>query len=158
MHGWVLRVGARPDRGHHSQPAQPVAGGWLLAVGWDWWSAVWVRALIQGVGCRLLHPGLSGVCSACSLEALRLVAPPTANPSTNPGTLVPNPCGSVWSNPMPRTHMAPEILLEGRISKAADVYAFGITLWELFTGGRPFESGCLWGAACCCCAARRRAV
>ena len=26
------------------------------------------------------------------------------------------------------THMAPEIMLEGRISKAADVYAFGITL------------------------------
>ena len=25
--------------------------------------------------------------------------------------------------------MAPEIMLEGRVSKAADVYAFGITLW-----------------------------
>ncbi|KAG1672489.1 hypothetical protein FOA52_002797 [Chlamydomonas sp. UWO 241] len=37
------------------------------------------------------------------------------------------------------THMAPEILLDGRVSKAADVYAFGITLWELFTGGRPFQ-------------------
>ncbi|KAG1672491.1 hypothetical protein FOA52_002799 [Chlamydomonas sp. UWO 241] len=37
------------------------------------------------------------------------------------------------------THMAPEILLDGRVSKAADVYAFGITLWELFTAGRPFQ-------------------
>jgi len=37
------------------------------------------------------------------------------------------------------THMAPEILLEGRVSKAADVYAFGITMWELFTGGHPFQ-------------------
>mmetsp|Transcript_4672 Transcript_4672/g.14117 ORF Transcript_4672/g.14117 Transcript_4672/m.14117 type:complete len:888 (-) Transcript_4672:1869-4532(-) len=37
------------------------------------------------------------------------------------------------------THMAPEILLEGRVSKAADVYAFGVTLWELFTGGRAFK-------------------
>ena len=27
------------------------------------------------------------------------------------------------------THMAPEILMEGRISKAADIYAFGMTLW-----------------------------
>jgi len=36
------------------------------------------------------------------------------------------------------THMAPEVLLEGRISKAADVYAFGITLWELFSGGHAF--------------------
>ncbi|KAJ9524730.1 hypothetical protein QJQ45_024366 [Haematococcus lacustris] len=37
------------------------------------------------------------------------------------------------------THMAPEIMLEGRVSKAADVYAFGITLWELFTGGHAFK-------------------
>jgi hypothetical protein len=27
--------------------------------------------------------------------------------------------------------MAPEILMEGRISKAGDLYAFGITLWEV---------------------------
>ncbi|KXZ47893.1 hypothetical protein GPECTOR_32g506 [Gonium pectorale] len=38
------------------------------------------------------------------------------------------------------THMAPELMLHGRMSKAADVYAFGITLWELFTGGHPFQS------------------
>ncbi|WIA08278.1 hypothetical protein OEZ85_007721 [Tetradesmus obliquus] len=37
------------------------------------------------------------------------------------------------------THMAPEIMLDGRVSKAADVYAFGITLWEMYTGGRAFE-------------------
>lgn len=35
--------------------------------------------------------------------------------------------------------LAPEILLDGRISKAADTYAFGITLWEMYTGGRAFE-------------------
>ena len=29
------------------------------------------------------------------------------------------------------THMAPETLMEGRMSKAGDVYAFGITLWEV---------------------------
>lgn len=27
------------------------------------------------------------------------------------------------------THMAPEIMLHGQMGKAADVYAFGITLW-----------------------------
>jgi serine/threonine protein kinase len=35
--------------------------------------------------------------------------------------------------------MAPEALLHGHISKAADVYAFGITLWELFTGGQAYQ-------------------
>jgi hypothetical protein len=27
------------------------------------------------------------------------------------------------------THMAPEIMIKGRISKAADVYALGMVLW-----------------------------
>ncbi|KAG2498087.1 hypothetical protein HYH03_003845 [Edaphochlamys debaryana] len=36
------------------------------------------------------------------------------------------------------THMAPEVILEGRISKAADVYSFGIVMWELYCGGDPF--------------------
>lgn len=35
--------------------------------------------------------------------------------------------------------MAPELLLEGRASKASDVYAFGILLWELATGQRAFH-------------------
>jgi serine/threonine protein kinase len=34
--------------------------------------------------------------------------------------------------------MAPEALLHGRISKAADVYSFGITLWEMFTGAHAY--------------------
>lgn len=37
------------------------------------------------------------------------------------------------------THMAPEILLHGRASKASDVYGFGILLWEMCTGGRAFQ-------------------
>lgn len=36
------------------------------------------------------------------------------------------------------THMAPEVMTSGRISKAADVYSFGILLWELYTGRHPF--------------------
>lgn len=30
-------------------------------------------------------------------------------------------------------------MLSGRVSKAADVYSFGITMWELYTGNRAFE-------------------
>jgi Protein tyrosine and serine/threonine kinase len=29
------------------------------------------------------------------------------------------------------THMPPELLSEGQLSKAADVYSFGVMLWEL---------------------------
>ncbi|GAX78093.1 hypothetical protein CEUSTIGMA_g5535.t1 [Chlamydomonas eustigma] len=38
------------------------------------------------------------------------------------------------------THMAPEILSRGHQSKASDVYAFGVTLWELYTSGVPFSN------------------
>ncbi|KAI8466064.1 MAG: hypothetical protein J3K34DRAFT_524825 [Monoraphidium minutum] len=37
------------------------------------------------------------------------------------------------------THMAPETLDLGRISRASDVYAFGILLYELFTGDGAFR-------------------
>ncbi|KAI8472513.1 MAG: kinase-like domain-containing protein [Monoraphidium minutum] len=36
------------------------------------------------------------------------------------------------------THIAPEVHLQARVSKAADVYAFGVTLWELYTGGHAY--------------------
>ncbi|KAG1665650.1 hypothetical protein FOA52_011244 [Chlamydomonas sp. UWO 241] len=31
------------------------------------------------------------------------------------------------------SHMAPELIVDGRVSKAADVYAFGIMMWEVYT-------------------------
>lgn len=37
------------------------------------------------------------------------------------------------------THMAPETLMHGRISRASDTYAYGILLWELFTGEHAFR-------------------
>ena len=36
------------------------------------------------------------------------------------------------------THMPPELLTTGRLSKAVDVYAFGVLLWEMCTGRRPW--------------------
>ncbi|GAX79340.1 hypothetical protein CEUSTIGMA_g6782.t1 [Chlamydomonas eustigma] len=38
------------------------------------------------------------------------------------------------------THMAPEVIMKGTASKASDVYAFGITMWELLTGQVAFAN------------------
>eukprot|EP00798_Chlamydomonas_sp_ICE-L_P006048 gene6048-2665_t len=38
------------------------------------------------------------------------------------------------------SHMAPELLSAGKLSPAADLYAFGICAWELFCG-KPAYSG-----------------
>lgn len=32
------------------------------------------------------------------------------------------------------THMPPELLMEGKLTKSADVYAFGVLLWEMYSG------------------------
>ncbi|WIA28307.1 hypothetical protein OEZ86_010858 [Tetradesmus obliquus] len=37
------------------------------------------------------------------------------------------------------SHSAPEVLTTGRMSPAADVYSFGIMMWELFTGSSAFK-------------------
>lgn len=37
------------------------------------------------------------------------------------------------------THMPPETLTHGIISKAMDVYSFGVLLWQMYTGSRPFS-------------------
>uniref|UniRef100_A0A7S1X8N9 Protein kinase domain-containing protein n=1 Tax=Tetraselmis chuii TaxID=63592 RepID=A0A7S1X8N9_9CHLO len=37
------------------------------------------------------------------------------------------------------THMPPELLMDCKLSKAADVYSFGVLLWELYHSQRPFE-------------------
>lgn len=37
------------------------------------------------------------------------------------------------------THMAPEIITSGKQSNAADVYAFGISLFELYSGELAFR-------------------
>jgi hypothetical protein len=43
------------------------------------------------------------------------------------------------------THVAPEVLSSGRLSKAADVYAFGIMMFEVFTNQTAY-AGCHSGA------------
>lgn len=59
--------------------------------------------------------------------------------------------GLAMAQPASRTHiegfcsgtplyMAPEVLKSGHASKAADVYAYGLILYELFTGRQPFDT------------------
>jgi len=36
------------------------------------------------------------------------------------------------------THVAPEVVLEGRVGTESDVYSFGILMWELYSGERPY--------------------
>ena len=37
------------------------------------------------------------------------------------------------------THMAPEVLSSGMVSKGADVFAFGVLMWECYMGRRAWE-------------------
>jgi serine/threonine protein kinase len=37
------------------------------------------------------------------------------------------------------THMPPELLMQGTMSKAVDVYSFGVICWEMLMGHRPFS-------------------
>jgi len=39
------------------------------------------------------------------------------------------------------SYMAPELKESGKTSKASDVYALGVILYEVITGGKPFPSG-----------------
>lgn len=36
------------------------------------------------------------------------------------------------------THMPPELLREGKVSQAVDVYSFGVLLWSMMAGTRPW--------------------
>lgn len=38
------------------------------------------------------------------------------------------------------THMPPELLIQGDLSKACDTYSFGALLWEMFCGERPWPN------------------
>jgi len=37
------------------------------------------------------------------------------------------------------THMSPETLMHGKVSRASDVYGYGILLWELYTGQHAYK-------------------
>ena len=47
------------------------------------------------------------------------------------GTMNTNNFGTV-------SHMPPELLADGTLTKAADVYAFGVLVWEMYNGTRAF--------------------
>jgi serine/threonine protein kinase len=35
--------------------------------------------------------------------------------------------------------MAPEVMMAGKVSRASDVYAYGVLLWELYTAQHAFK-------------------
>ncbi|GIL56613.1 hypothetical protein Vafri_11948 [Volvox africanus] len=37
------------------------------------------------------------------------------------------------------SHMPPELVLNGTVSRAVDVYSFGVLLWQMYTGSRPWS-------------------
>lgn len=37
------------------------------------------------------------------------------------------------------SHMPPELVLHGTVSRAVDVYSFGVLLWQMYTGSRPWS-------------------
>ena len=49
------------------------------------------------------------------------------------------------------THAAPELLMDGRLTRAADVYAFALLVWELASGQKLYpemtamQVGGAWG-------------
>ncbi|GLI61443.1 hypothetical protein VaNZ11_003807, partial [Volvox africanus] len=38
------------------------------------------------------------------------------------------------------THMAPELIEDGKVYQQGDVYAFGIIMWEIYTSSTPYQS------------------
>ncbi|KAF8056875.1 hypothetical protein HT031_006219 [Scenedesmus sp. PABB004] len=73
--------------------------------------------------CRTSSTGM--VAKLCDLGLSRVLKAQQTHRSTQT-------CGTL-------THMPPEVLREGRLSPAADIYALGIMAWEVFTGQTAFK-------------------
>ena len=71
-------------------------------------------------GYRLRLRLLSRVLNCCYCCRLLLLLPPAA--ATARVLLLP----------------PPELLLDGHLSKACDVYGYGVIVWEMYSGQRPF--------------------
>jgi hypothetical protein len=55
------------------------------------------------------------------------------------GTIVSEGGGALGSGCGTLSHMAPEVLADGLLTKAADVFSFGVLLWEMYTGLRAWR-------------------
>jgi hypothetical protein len=56
--------------------------------------------------------------------------------------MLPNPPTRIANRAGTLTHLAPEMFVRGtRLTTAGDVYAFGVLMWEFYTGKRPWAGG-----------------
>ncbi|KXZ51145.1 hypothetical protein GPECTOR_13g632 [Gonium pectorale] len=110
----------------------------------------------SGTGTSWLDPGGAAGASSARLEALS-PSEPRPTPAAGPGAGLANRwvakvgdfglarvLGADASHVSTRphgtsSHLAPEVWAEGHLSQQADVYAFGVTLWELATGEKPWR-------------------
>lgn len=47
-------------------------------------------------------------------------------------------------------YQAPEVLQKAGVGTPADVFSFGIIMWEMISGEIPYEVGCQIGASFVC--------